>query len=526
MPTIAPKPAPPRNFDFVLLAPTPTEARLAKQVLGLAHNEVYDGLRYSWAYIQQANNFVAVAVVSLHDIQGETQSAHKTYAVIEKLDPDYILVLGIAGGISTASHRLKTGSVVVGYYLHYGTVKKGERNPLRALRCLPPSEELFETAAQVADKPIYVEMSRKRRKVDIVLDREVLSGASLEQKIDDSTLVSLVKSYPRLAALEMEAGGMANTLWVKRGRSFRPGYLIVKGISDVHDYSAKTNKKGHTRIEKNAKQRSDWRRYAARASARFAKELILEVCRTRTDRRPTPIKRLLPDGLSPLTNVDLSGVIHKIEPEDYSKITWFNVDRILEEPGETKRIFTVCAYEPKELWDIVQRSYQSKHNNKEADLDELVRWSHEEFPHFAEFSNYAKLHPRSCVRVLVLRDEHWHTYERLYPQHWKFFRRLNGKVPCWGVLRTDIQHRVTFLTDHCVIGNKFVLDYYQDSHTLLISEIRHSGLKDELLSIKSAFDGRNKRKTSPFISPTRLTVTAARSIDQGLRKKGKRSMKR
>jgi nucleoside phosphorylase len=499
---------PPRHFLFAILVPTKEEELEAKKIFQPRFEE-NEPFRYYWDYLRSGTSHVPFALVPVRD-QGPISALKKTEEIVETLDPDHILVVGHGVGISKQSSKISTGTVVVsGGDLHTGTRRTEKLNPLRPRRVLPPSRTLSAIANDIASLPTC-------RNVNLVFEGDIVSGPVLEQDKEDKSFKNLVARYPKMVLYEMESGGVAEALWEKWSRDSNPDYLIIKGVSDTHDYVSKRK----TSVAKNKQQREARRSEASRRAARFAKVLIEQYAIRIKAMRPTRLPRLLPKGINAIPNPNCAGVLHAVLPDTYSAIAKFNAERMVAEPIATKEktLFTVCAFEPKELWDIVDRSYgqhnrDSKGRPRPGDMDDLSKWGLRQFPHFKFFSHFAKKRPNSCFRVLLLQDGGWNTAARLDADSWDLFEALNGEVSCWGCLRTTVPDDVLFLTDYCVIGEGLVLDYYVDSSTLVLSDVRDEKLKGALLKLKSLFDQERAGDGSQiFITPKKLREEARQGL--------------
>jgi hypothetical protein len=367
-------------------------------------------------------------------------------------------------------------------------------DPIKEGQVIPPSRKLSDFALTLA--------GRQKWKEQVISDeREIISVDDLA-RAPNATLRAVMAAYPRCVMWDMEAGAVADALTEAQERFVRiPDYFVIKGISDFHELW----KEEEEITQNNTDQRLIERDNATTKAANFARDIITFAHRMAAFHRPFAIHRLLPASVGDLTiNQCVSGVLHNVRPSDYSRIAEFNFQRCLEERNGQKTIFTVCAFEPKELWDVLELSYREQHNNPTTDVDELRRWASQKFPHFDVFSRHAKDNPEACNRILLLRDDRWST-DRLQKEHWELFWKLNGDVTCWGAIRKELQNDTRFLTDYCVIGGSLVLDYYEDSETLLVSDALDDRLKTVLLGLLDLF---NTQRESRFISDAQLKQAA------------------
>ena len=507
----------PRRVEFVILVATEDERPVVKEVLGLNRQSIEKGLSYDWEFIQRGTEQCAVALVALGDNQGELPAFAKTKEILNILNPKFVIVVGHAVGIRRDGFKAKSGIVFVPQYLQTGSFNNGTPNPLRAHRIVQPSDRLLEIAQRVVANSIKWHGSKSKHKV--LIDREMISGP-IRQDIEDNVLLKLVDSYPRFSAWEMESGGVAAAFRDDLERRGNPKYLVVKGFSDIKDFTSRmegkkeSQKEKEIRRKKDEEQRKRWRGPTTNAAANFVKDMIYDYCSqiTSDTESPTPLTRLYPHDLPVTRNDQCAGVLHNVFPEHYSQIAKFNADREKREHGVYPGlVFTVCAFEPFELWEVLERSYRRTYDSAgELTPEQLKLWAHSEFPHFELFDTYVKEQERSCVRILLLRGN-W--LSRSQKKHWELFWMLNGEVDCWGVVRRSIR-RVRFLTDYAVIGNRLLLDYYTDSCVLVISEFSGSGLGGELLELKDLFEKERNRGESEIFLDRRKLQQHVKTFDE------------
>jgi nucleoside phosphorylase len=511
---------PPRRFDFVVFTATPLEKDAAVAELGLKHAGFEGDRQYYWGYVRS----LSVAIVCAGE-SGYPAATDATNWIVEVLSPDYLLIVGHGGGISkNVEGGVKSGIVLVSTGVvrcltirtignskepnggsldsssqvpRVATAVIGNANrtptsafppsPAKETQVIPPSRRLMQFARDLAACEPWT------GKV-LADEQEILTANELAGDRTDKTFKEIVDQYPRAVMWDMEAGAVADTLTRKRERFDRvPAYLVIKGFSDVHEME---EPESDADAKKNAEQRERERKAASENAARFVKAFI-EKSGSALSRRPSPLQRLIRPGARIAVNDSIAGVLHAVDPACYSSIASFNFERCLGESGKSKKIFTVCAFEPDELWDVIAESRADERRPKE-DIAELRNRAARLFPHFETFSNHAKEDRSSCTRILLLKDDRWQ--KRLKPEHWELFWKLNGYVNCFGVVRSNLPD-VPFLTDYCVIGDSLVLDYYDDSQTLLLSDVsQRSDLRHVLLKLRDVFQSDPKR----FITSNQL----------------------
>ena len=240
-----------------------------------------------------------------------------------------------------------------------------------------------------------------------------------------------------------------------------------------------------------------WRQFASNASATFAREVVSNFRPSR--RWPTALERLRPIHLRKKVkiNEDCAGVLYDVQPEHYSDIATRVLDNMKRGAlPDRASFFTVCAYDPRLLHQTIQRRFEAARRRAPKSRIELRDWALEIFDHFQLFARHAAKYPMESVRILLVDDFDTWT-DRLKPDHWWLFGELNGGVPCWGIDRASVND--LFLTDFVVFGGQLLLDYYDESRILVISDLSTPDIHNDLLGLLRKF-GKVERKGSfrPF----------------------------
>lgn len=98
---------PPARFDFVILTVNDVETSEAVTVFKLTNDAKEFGLNYRWGMLQRRYGPKAsVALVSFNDKQGVAEAINRTNEILQVLKPQYILMLGIAGGLQKNDSEL------------------------------------------------------------------------------------------------------------------------------------------------------------------------------------------------------------------------------------------------------------------------------------------------------------------------------------------------------------------------------------------------------------------------------------
>jgi nucleoside phosphorylase/tetratricopeptide (TPR) repeat protein len=218
-----------------------------------------DPATYFCGYISVADNDRRYRVVLVMLLgMGNNEASLSTQRMIERYQPKYVFVVGIAGGVKG---KVELGDVVVAEFIHYYELAKltdeGSENRVKQL----PSDRLLYGRSRNPELANWSNSivklrpgkGKKRNQLPKVHHGPIASGEKVianQSDIDD-----LVSQCPKLLAVEMEGYGVAHAA---SNRNPSPGFLEVRGISDLAD----------------VKKDDKWRSYAADAAAAFVISLI------------------------------------------------------------------------------------------------------------------------------------------------------------------------------------------------------------------------------------------------------------
>ncbi|GAB0057928.1 5'-methylthioadenosine/S-adenosylhomocysteine nucleosidase [Candidatus Magnetaquicoccaceae bacterium FCR-1] len=275
---------------------------------------------YLWGDIETLHGVCRVAVTRAL-VPGNSHASQTANQMIQDLSPDFILVVGIAGGIPGEDFSL--GDVIVSNHIHDLTLEDTGTNPenrrfnasggplhpainqiLQILHARIPFKPPWNTQNAIhCRRP---EIKREFTTEDSDLNRTILSGlntlskrlhlrpifkiesiAASDRLIKDPELLRSWRKIIRgIAAVEMESAG----IYVVCHASHKP-FLAIRGISDIV---------GLARNE-------SWTIYACHTAASFTRSLIQSGV-------------FCPDQSAPNTGLPLgSGTIHtNIPPDDSS----------------------------------------------------------------------------------------------------------------------------------------------------------------------------------------------------------------
>jgi adenosylhomocysteine nucleosidase len=195
--------------------------------------------------------------------------------LIEDFRPQYILLVGIAGG--HGKRDVKLGDVAIADFVEdseFFKLIKGKA--LQRKRPYDhPSYKLRELYAQPlcksADWHKHIDVKRPNKKLPHATVANLASGEKLLSDRGNAYQKMLMKSFDKAAVFEMEGFGLATQVFKQRGSvAYNPQYLIIRGISDLVNETS------------NQATRNRWRIYAACAAAAFTKELVKNILSTRT----------------------------------------------------------------------------------------------------------------------------------------------------------------------------------------------------------------------------------------------------
>jgi uncharacterized protein YjbI with pentapeptide repeats/nucleoside phosphorylase len=246
-------------IDFAVIATLEEEFDAVKRVFGLQDEDFRKKENFYYKEIHE----IKVGFFKFTQ-RGNLQSASQTQEIIERFNPEYIILVGIAGGFGG---NIRLGDVAVSEYLEYYEYKKVDNGGLkpRPITIAAPSKQLLDIVPRVGDRwkecVVTPRPDGKRVKETRVVPGFILSGETIQSGkllIDEGIL----KKKP--IAVETEAGGVGKAVWTT-GES---QYLVVKGISDFAD------------APESQELREKWRSYASEVAAAFAYGLILTAIET------------------------------------------------------------------------------------------------------------------------------------------------------------------------------------------------------------------------------------------------------
>jgi len=512
----------PIKIDVAVLTVNQGEDDGVNRILKLKR-KADEGFPYYWGYLK--NKFgekLTIAHVSCDDKSGIAMACHTTSQICDILCPSYLFILGIAGGRQKndptqvekadaevtvepengtvkATERVELGDIFVSKIIRHGPIGK---DAIRENPVMQPDTTLFKYVRNLKNPTSWQDPTVKpppQWEIEQTVHTEDLVSTDelIENLLKNPKLEEILKKLPRAKAVDMEAGGVAQTLLQRYSDGkWTPSLFVIKGISDIIDPIDDESAKKQQEV------RHLWTKFAAESSALFARSLIKNIGRKNTT-HPT---RFMPNQLSKQKVFSNSYVYSSIKIDEYSDVAAHLLNRVAKSNEyEDMIFFTFCAYNPDRLFDAVK----SKYNHSNTDKKVFMQWAKKKFRHFEVFSNTALNNKEKCVRILLLdgstlydiENKPW--YKNVSEHSWNFFLDVNGDVPCWGIGIGDLKSifpNSDILRDYVIIGDKILLNYYDETQTLMFNDV-YKGIKSEhtkLIELFNEFNGNDQ--ASPFKS--------------------------
>lgn len=194
---------------------------------------------------------------------------------LSALDPRCVLVVGVAGGLGDAS----LGDVVVADRIcayEYGKIDHGfhPRHDLDS----PTDTGISSGARTLPDRypDWYGELARSHGLRDLsprIIVGQVASGDKVVDDPTDEFFASVIRSRPKLRAVEMEGAGAARAIQDARETQQAVSFGMVRGISDI-PRSGGSQQGSTTGVSGQTEMRDSWKVPAASAAAAAAIQLI------------------------------------------------------------------------------------------------------------------------------------------------------------------------------------------------------------------------------------------------------------
>jgi nucleoside phosphorylase len=234
-----------------------------RAILGTTVN--VPGSPYYVARIEASSRF-DVVLMKLSG-RGNIVSATGTRDLLEDFKPDYVLLVGIAGGIKGRDDTYLADVVVADFVEGYEMQKLSAGQSKR--RKEPhdhPGHRLRNSIAQpIAISGTWLTRVQRNRcpETDSNPPKVIFGNLIFGEKIlgddEDAYQQKILQDFDNADAVDMESGGVARSIYEARvTKHYNPQYLVIRGISDYVDAPS------------NNEMRRRWKRYAAHVAAVFA----------------------------------------------------------------------------------------------------------------------------------------------------------------------------------------------------------------------------------------------------------------
>jgi nucleoside phosphorylase len=213
---------------------------------------------------------------------GEGSGLLAVMDAIETFTTDYILLVGIAGGLG----GLRKGDVVVSDYIYgyeYGKVDNGYH---------PRPDWTFSADLGLANAARVLSVRKPTWSDDITLMPPagkarpaieigpVASGNKVIDDISDPSFKPVLAHWPKLKAVEMEGLGVAQAIQQAREKGIALNYSMVRGISDLpRNTRSKAASTASASASSQTQERDQWKKYASEAAAVLTTQIIREAWR-------------------------------------------------------------------------------------------------------------------------------------------------------------------------------------------------------------------------------------------------------
>ena len=208
--------------------------------------------------VTSADNTIGIysIVVTLLLGMGRVQAAIATTCGINRFQPDYVLLVGIAGGFAAAGVKLGdvlVSNQIVDYELQKHT-HDGSQVRYEVYRVDP---RLLTASRNLRSNEWKQKISSQEKEVPVCHIGPILSG---DKSVALSEFLEVyARDWPELKGVEMEAGGVASA---SLQAPQKPGFFMIRGVSDL----ANEDEQKHTVQQ--------WRPYACHVAASYTVALL------------------------------------------------------------------------------------------------------------------------------------------------------------------------------------------------------------------------------------------------------------
>jgi nucleoside phosphorylase len=216
--------------------------------------------------------------------EGNIAAAARTWAIIDKWQPDSVLLTGVAGGDPDDTTQ-KLGDIIIAKHVvgyEHGKMEKGEFR--QRITTWPIGHEINQACAHVAatfrrrDIPAKLPLYGATRQGARVPSSDSKSarvgihtcniGSGSKLVADDKYFTEIREDASEaIHAVEMEGDGVCFACFQHPGH--KPAVGVVKSIMDLSTAESRDANKG---------KREEWKKYASAASAAFIFRVLKELC--------------------------------------------------------------------------------------------------------------------------------------------------------------------------------------------------------------------------------------------------------
>ncbi len=535
---------PPEQSDFALVTINESEDQAVRDVFGEFKDPQREcriaGNRGVYEWWQMRGRTPEDQYVVIHASTGDAKGPLPAIELIRELDklfrPRFLLVLGTAGGIR--ERGMEYGRVIFSRQVHVGyqqllDVQSGDpEDPYVGVALFddpvqPPSDRLYlhaknvalswapeqlmtraaeeaveavkqldggeEAHKWIADVLSNLERSRGRRP-DAT---EIFSGSYLIDGQRSQLFKTLKRTFPKVGAVEMEAGAVAQAVLYSIETERFVGYLVVKGISDIVD--------SNVPAEHRKSVRRTIAKFASVASASFAKTMI-EHWSGATGQPPGQLS-LLPARYLTLLNAELPTKRHS-NSLIYEGVSLHQYSALLQRLCRNRQAVSAAwsfSYlapyrffaaldledaraEPRSKERILQVAKAALDRHRPDELRSLLL---ARFPHFRVFRDLAEDAGDKVVRVMHM-GPNWEAENGPFLEA---FADLIKGVPCFMIDDEDLDSEDWIRRDQVVLNNDLLFDFAEEDRRLVVTHLDRPGLGADFRRFRDHCNVKAREKT-------------------------------
>ncbi len=189
---------------------------------------------------------------------GRVKAANVTNDAVRQWQPSNVILTGIAGGV--AANEASLGDVLIAEQIvDYELQKVMPKGPSYRFQVYPVDERLrtFACTMQPEEWRPAIQVERPQSGFPDMIRGPIATGDKVVEA--PRLLKQLLKAFPKLVGVEMEAGGAVSAVVESVDR---PGFFMIRGVSDLAD------------PDKESSEVKSWRSYACDVAAAFTISLL------------------------------------------------------------------------------------------------------------------------------------------------------------------------------------------------------------------------------------------------------------